>query len=181
MEALRNSLSRYKLAYILAILIALNVIRFWPHKKSDAETGSPPLPPGAPMNGALPRPNFDPGDPGSPPGPERIEAMLQRLPAEQRKVAEQRMEADRKFFDSIRDLPEQERRQRATEHFAQNPPPFPSGADGVPMPPPAGAGPGGGDVPGADFFGKGGMHLPPPEVRRSMDQQIANGQKKGNP
>ncbi len=77
MEALRNSLSRYKLAYILAILIALNVIRYWPHKESDAGPGFPAQPPGAPMNGALPRPNFDPGDPGGPPGRERIEAMLQ--------------------------------------------------------------------------------------------------------
>jgi hypothetical protein len=181
MEALRNTLSRDKLAYMLAILIVLNAIRFWPHKKLDAEPGFPPLPPGRPANGAPPSPNFNPGDPSGPPDRERMEAMLRRLPAEQRKVVEERMEADRKFFDSIRDLPEQELRQKAMEHFAQNPPPFLPGADGAPMPLPSGGGAGGGGTPGADFFGKGGMHLPPPEVRRSMDQQIANGQKKGNP
>jgi len=182
MDALRESLSRYKLAYILAILLLLNVIRFWPHKKKDdAEPSFPPPPPGAAMNGAPPDANAGPGGPGGPPGRERMEEMMKKLPAEQRKVMEERMAEDRKFFDSIRDLSEGERRQKMQEHFAQNPPPFPPNGDGGPMPPPgAGGGPGAGNGPGPNPFGNGGMHLPPPGVRRSMDQQIANAQKKGN-
>lgn len=132
------------------------------------------------MNGARPDANGGPSGPGrsgGPPGRERMEEMLKKLPAEQRKVMEDRMAEDRKFFDSIRDLSEEERRQKIQEHFAQNPPPFSPNGDGGPMPPP---GSGGGNGPGADPFGKGGMHLPPPEARRSMDQQIANTQKKGN-
>lgn len=180
MIALRNSLSRFKLACILAILIVLNVIRFWPDKKSDPERDFPPPPSGAAKNGAPPGANFNPAGLGGTPGAERMEAMLKKLPAEQRKAVEERIAADRQFFDSISDLPEEERRQKAREHFAQTPPPFPPDADGAPMPPPGGAGPGDGNGPGREPFGKGGIHLPPPEIRRSMDQQIANVQKKGN-
>ena len=114
---------------------------------------------------------------GGPPGRERMEALLKKLSVEQRKVVEERMTEDRIFFDSIRDLPEEQRRQKMQEHFAQSPPAFPPNADGTLMPPPDGEGVGTGPNP----FGKGGMHLPPPGVRRSMDQQIANAQKKGNP
>jgi hypothetical protein len=181
MGAFRDSLSRFKLVYILAILLVLNAIRFWSHKKTEAEPAFPPPPPGAVMDGAPPDVNAGPGGPGGPPGRERREAMLEKLPAEQRKVVEARMAEDRKFFDSIHDLPEEERRLKMREHFAQNPPPFPPNGDGRPMPPSGGEGPPGGDGRGSDPFGKGGMHLPPPEVRRSMDQQIANAQRKGNP
>lgn len=181
MGAFRESLSRFKLAYILAILVVLNVIRFWPPKKDDAEPAFPPPPAGAAMDGTPPDENAGPGGPGGPAGRERTEAMLNRLPAEQRKVVVERMAEDRKFFDSIRDLPEEQRSQKMQEHFAQNSPPSPPNGDGQPIPPPGGAGSEGGNGPGPESFGKGGMHLPPPGVRRSMDQQIVNAQKKGNP
>lgn len=181
MGAFRESLSRFKLAYILAILVVLNVIRFWAQKRDDGEPAFPPPPLGAAIGGAPLDANAGPGGPGGPPRRERMEAMLNRLPAEQRKVVVERMAEERKFFDSIRDLPEEQRSQKMQEHFAQNSPPFPPNGDGPPIAPPGGVGSGGGNGPGPESFGKGGMHLPPPGVRRSMDQQIANAQKKGNP
>jgi hypothetical protein len=100
---------------------------------------------------------------------QRMEAALQKMPAEQRKAVEERMKADRAFFESLKDLPEDQRRKKMQEHFAENPPP-PGFGPGGPGPGGHGGDPGNGDP----------IQLPPPDVRRSMDQQIANSLKQMN-
>jgi len=93
-------------------------------------------------------------------------ARLDALPEEQKTAIQTRMHEDQKFFASVRNLPETERREKLQQHFAQNPPPFgpPPGAGGGPPP---GPGPGDGGAP----------HIPPPDVRRGMDQQMVNSMK----
>jgi hypothetical protein len=105
-----------------------------------------------------------------------MELALQTLTPEQRQAFEQRMQADRAFFETLRDLPEDQRRAKMQEHFAKNPPP--EGFDPGSMPPPDGPPPGGPGDNGPGFNGP--MHLPPPSVRRSLDQQIANSQRNAN-
>ena len=158
---------RRKLAIVLAMLLALNAARFWHGKGSPgASRGGGRIfgPPGAP--------GADPGRGADNPFPardaamrKRMETALQNIPEDQRKAIEDRMKADRVFFESLRDLPEDQRRKKMQEHFARNPPPPGLGPDG---PGPAGAG---------DMENGEPIRLPPPDVRRSMDQQIANSQK----
>ena len=85
------------------------------------------------------------------------------------------MQVERAFFDSLRNLPEQERRKKMEEHFAKNPPPQ---IPGLEIGPPPGAGTGGGGMGGPDGGLQSG-YLPSPEVRRSMDQHIVDSQKNG--
>jgi hypothetical protein len=160
---IRDLFRRYKLAILLMALLALNAVRYW-HGKHPSETfrraGRLPGPPGDPAAAD----SFSGTDPAM---RQRIEAALQKMPAEQRKAVEDRIKADRTFFESLRDLPEDQRREKMREHFAQNPPP-PDFDPGFPGPGgQEGGGPGSGDP----------VRLPPPDVRRSMDQEIANSQK----
>jgi len=158
---------RYKIfGGLLVLLLAANLAMNWPSKKS-----------------AVQRPLGQPPAPGlSAPGPtaemrEKFEAALQKLPAEQRLAVEKRMSEDRAFFESVKALPEQERRKKVGEHFAQNPPPqIPGFAPG----PPPGGGDGAKNGPGGPDGGPGSGHIPPPEVRRSMDQHIVDSQKSAN-
>ncbi|MDR3401367.1 MAG: hypothetical protein P4L99_02625 [Chthoniobacter sp.] len=159
-----------KLAILLGILVVLNLLRFWPREHSS-DGWTPAQQPfldnvGAPPDGAM-----LPG--GDPVMRQRMAEALQKLPAEQRKAVESRIAADRAFFDSLRGLPEEERREKVRDYFAQNPP-----LAGIAPPGMAGGGPPGnlpeGDPPG-DM-----VHLPPPALRRSLDQQIANSQQKAN-
>lgn len=140
--------------------------------------------------------------PGPPPGAQpteemraKLESALAKLPESQRVAIQARMEADKVFFESLKALPEAERRQKMQEHFAQNPPPQIPGMERMGPPPGAGGGPGGpggsGDGkdsassngPGAEGAkdhapdGSAPSRLPEPSVRRGMDQQIANSQK----
>jgi hypothetical protein len=161
---IRDFFRRHRLAILLAALLLLNTVRFW-HRKHHPEAFR--------TASRLPGPPGDPAAANSFPAPDsamrkRIEAALQKMPEEQRKAVEDRMKADRAFFESLRDLPEDQRREKIQEHFAQNPPPpgFDPGLPGA-------GGPGGGGDPGNGDP----VHLPPPEIRRSMDQQIANSQK----
>jgi len=155
---MRAALQRYKWWLLLAVLLLLNGIRYWPAKHAAHGFPGGPPPPGA-MGGD---------------GPDA--AMLARIdamPADQKKAVEERMQEDKAFFASVQSLPEAVRRQKIQEHFAQNPPPFgmpPGGPGGIPP----GGGPGGG--PGGPGDG-GAPHIPPPEVRRGMDQQLVNAMK----
>jgi hypothetical protein len=95
------------------------------------------------------------------------------------------MKQGREFFASVQNLPDAERWQKMQQHFMQNPPPpgmpFPGPPGGGPPGPggspppggPGGGGPGGGPG-GPGGPGGGGPHVPPPEMRRGMDQQIVN-------
>jgi len=152
---------RRKLAIVLAMLLALNAARFWHGKDS----------PGASRGGG--RIFGPPGAPGADnPFPardaamrKRMETALQNMPEDQRKAIEDRMKADRVFFESLRNLPKDQRSKMLQEHFAQNPPP-------------PGFGPGGPEARGPGEIENGEpIQLPPPDVRHSMDQQIANSQK----
>ncbi len=102
------------------------------------------------------------------------------MTSEERQAFEERRKADQAFFESIKALPETERRAKMREHMAKNPPPrFPGG------PPPDGFVPGSALAGGGDGSGQGGpggdgkVRVPPADVRRGMDQQIANGQQAG--
>ena len=155
---------RRKLAMVLAILLALHAFRFWNGKHPPAtfpRAGRPGDPPGEPA-AANPFPAPDPAM------RQRMETAWKNMPEEQRTAMQARMQADRAFFESLRELPEDQRREKMREHFDQNPPP-PGFDPGFP----SGGGPGGGGDP-ADGDP---VHLPSPEIRRSMDQQIANSQK----
>lgn len=173
MNAFADSGHHRKLAFVFSALFILCAVRLWPHK--SARTQNPAAPTGTFQTNA-------PGDGTPPSGPDsapwqRMNAVLQKLPAQQRKFAEERMRKDQAFFASLRDLPQDQRQQKIQEYLAKNPPQFPPQFDG---PPPTGApGQNGEHGPGFDDPGQRPMHLPPPEVRHSMDQQIANTQKQG--
>jgi len=158
---IRNFSLRHKWAILLAVLLALIALKSWHAKHhSEASRGGERgfAPPEAGSSDNL----FREPDPAM---RQRMKAALQNMPQEQRQAVEDRMKAERAFFDSLRDLPEEQRRKMMLEHFAQNPPPpgFPPGG-------PGGGGPG-------DLDNGEPMHLPPPDVRRSMDQEIANSRK----
>ena len=162
---------RSPLTILLVILLIMNGIRYWPHKHPAGPSAKVPglPPPGGPMGappegGAFSEPNAA--------MPERMKAILQKMPAEQRKAFEDRMDKDRIFFASLRNLPEEQRRQKIADYFAENP--APPGFD------PANGGPGigGPGGPGGPEDG-GAFPIPPPAERRSLDQQVANSQKMG--
>jgi len=160
---------RSSLAILLAVLLVLTGRRFWPHK--DASGRSDDF-----AAGALPRvvPGLDssPTDFAGPDGvmSERMDAMLQKLPAEQRQAAQERMEKDRAFFVSVAKLPTAEREQKVQQYFAENPP-----LPGLGPDPDGAGGPGGPDGPGGPGNG-GAFSLPPPAARRGLDAGIANSQ-----
>jgi hypothetical protein len=161
---IRNLFRRNKLAILLAVLLALNAVIYWhgkhPSKAFPGGWRSPGPSENADSANAFPAPD--------PAMRQRMEAALQKMPKEQRKAVEDQMKADRAFFESLRDLTEDQRRAKMQEHFSQNPPPPGFGPGGPGAWGPTGGGPGNGDP----------VHLPPPEARRSMDQQIANSQKR---
>jgi hypothetical protein len=181
-----NSLLRQRRLWI-AILLGLLMVNLavhwpWAGRKSDMARSH-----GVP-----------PGMPGGQPSEEmrtRMESALAKLPEAQRTEIQARMEADKVFFDSLKNLSEAERRQKMQEHFAQNPPPQIPGMERMGPPPGAGGGPGApgssgeskdpvsSSGPGNDGAkdrapdGSATSRLPEPSIRRGMDQQIANSQK----
>ncbi len=175
---------RFWIAVLLGLLI-VNLAVHWPWAGRTVSAGHPPGPPSSWPGGRMPEEMRA-----------RMDAALAKLPEEQRTALQARMEADRKFFDSLKTLPEAERRQKMQEHFASNPPPQIPGMERI-GPPPGGApgagSPGENGAPGNSASsdgqgreggkddGQGGgaipNHLPEPAVRRGLDQQIANSQK----
>jgi len=153
---------RSNLAILLALLLVLTGLHYWPHKH-------PPKPEGGIAGGAPPPGS---GDFPAPDGAmrERMNAMLQKLPAEQRQALQERMEKDSTFFASVANLPPEERRQKTQQYFAENPPPPELGPG--PNGPGGPRGPGGPGGPGDG----GAFSLPPPAARRGMDAGIANSQ-----
>jgi len=103
--------------------------------------------------------------------PKGLASALEKMPPEKREAFEARMQVDQAFFDSVRDLPEDQRRTKIQEYFKSNPPP----ADFLP---PGGAPPMGGPPGPPGGPPDGPMRLPDPSVRHGMDQQIANSQQK---
>jgi hypothetical protein len=167
LEAVR----RYKWWLLLAFMLVLNAIRYWPAKQA--------------ANG------FQGGPPQGFPTPDAaMQARIDALPDEQRLAVENWIKESKDFFASVQNMPQSDRWQKMQEHFAQNPPPpgmpFPgpgpggppgsSGTDGGPGPGPGGPGggpPGGSGGPG----GPGGPHVPPPDQRYKMDQGLVNAMK----
>ena len=167
---LSSFLQRYKYWLLLAILLLLNVVRYWPAKHATAFGGGPPGGFGA--NG-FPQPDA------------QMQARIDAMPEEQRTAFQTRMKADREFFDTLKTLPDAERQQKIQEHFAQNPPPFPPGGmqpggPGVPggSPPPGGpGGPGDGGGPGGGPGSGDAPRIPAPDGRRGMDQGLIDSMK----
>jgi len=161
---------RFPLAVLLAVLLIIDGIKYWPPRHSgQALADARNLPrriPGLPEDlrgaDAFPEPAAAMR--------QRLDAMLQRIPEEQRKAIQDHLEKDRIFFASLRNLPEEQRRQKIAEYFAQNPPP--PGFD----PTNGGAGIGGPGGPGGPEDG-GAFPIPPPAERRSLDQQVADSQR----
>jgi hypothetical protein len=161
---IRNLFQRHKLMLLLAVLLALTAVRGWPRKHPAAYLtawSSPRKPGGQPGDDPFPEPNSGMR--------QRMEAALQNLPKEERKAVEERMKADQAFFESVRALPPAQRAAKIQQHFAENPPPRfgpgdPTAGDAGPgaLPPPP------------DLESGGPIQIPPPEIRRSMDQLIAN-------
>src|ERR1700744_5571246 len=96
-------LRQYGLLALTILMLILTAIRFWPgkHPKSGAFPG-PGGPPTGMGPGALPDDAMR----------ERMENAVKDMPPEQRQAFETRMKADREFFASVRDLPEDQRRER---------------------------------------------------------------------
>jgi hypothetical protein len=163
------ALNRYKWWLLLAVLVILNVVRFWPVKHPAQARGFPGGPP-----------------PGGFPGPDAaMQARIDSLPDDQKQAVEDWIKGNKDFFASVQNLPQSDRQQKIQEHFAQNPPPpgmpFPGPPPGGPAPGgspgPGGPGNGGGPPGGPGGPGGGGMHIPPPDVRRGMDQGLVNAMK----
>lgn len=156
---------------LLALLIA-NVFVYW-HSGRLTRGGFPAAPPDANGDG-----------PGRGGFQEKMREALEKLPSGERAAIEQRLQADHQFFDSLRELAPDVRKTKIDEHFAKNPPPK---IPGLALPPPPGGpgapGPGGAGGNGSgDPGGRGGPesgHIPPPEIRRGMDQGIVDSLRKG--
>ncbi len=178
-----NSFLRQRRLWIAVLLglLLVNLVVHWPWTGRKVAMDRPPGPP-----------------PGGQPTEEmrtRLESALAKLPESQRVAIQARMEADKAFFESLKALPEAERREKMQAHFAQNPPPQIPGMERMGPPPGAGGGPGGpgGSSNGTESASSNGQEgggskdhapdgsapsrLPDPSVRRGMDQQIANSQK----
>ena len=166
---IHHLLQRRTLLILLGLLLALNAGRYWPRKLPGGylPAWSSPEKSGGSFGD---NPFLEP-DPAM---RQRMEAWLQKLPEEQRKAFKDRMEADRAFFESARALPPDQRTAKIQEHFAENPPPGFGPGD----PAAGGDGSGGLPPPPGDLDNGGPIHLPPPEIRRSMDELIANSQGK---
>jgi hypothetical protein len=144
----------YRLVLLLIVLVGLNVYYFWPTKKTT-QTGFPHPPGGMPPMG---QPSAE------------MEARIKALPEDQQTAIKQRMQQDKEFFASIGNLSDSEKQQKIHDYMSKNPPPagmFPGGPpgskDGPGGPPPGGPG----DTP----------HIPPPDVRRDMDQHLVDAMK----
>jgi hypothetical protein len=163
-------IQRYKWVILLAVLVMLNVIRYWPVKHAT-QTAANGFPPGA---GGFQQPG--------PGGQQAMEAALQAridaLPDDQKAAAQQRVQQDREFFGSLKDLSPADRMPKMMQYFAQNPPP----PWMLPPRPPGGGqqgGPGGQGGNGFNGFqGNGGVPpILPPDARRPFEQAIINGMK----
>ncbi len=171
---------RYRVRWywlILPLLLAANILVHWPFEKQVRT--EPSGPPG--LTGGGPGPDFQ----------TKIQEALDKLPAGDRVVIEERIQTDRKFFDSLGNLAPGERSKKIAAHFAANPPIRIPGLE-LPPPPAGNGAPGGrggdpGDGPGGDpRGGPGGPgggpengHIPPPEVRHGLDQGIVNSLREG--
>lgn len=167
---------RYWLALILVLCVVINVFIYWP-KKSEERGG--------------------PGMAGGP-GRERMEQMIESLPADQQAEARAHMAKMDEFRESVANLPEDERREKMREFFDENPPPQIAGMPGGPGRPNQGDAPN--DGPSVANGGEGadgprtvsndgndrgpggggpgrGARVPPVEVRKQMDKQIAQAQR----
>ncbi len=154
-----DRLRRHWLLLLFVVALLVNLAIYWPRKGDPAAL--PGARPPGPPSGLL----LDASAPDAPQREAAFQAMLAKLPTAQRTAIEERVAADKAFFATLKDLPEAERREKMQEHFAQNPPPpLPGMTDN---PPPGPGGPGGGP----------GAHIPPPDVRREMDRNIANSQR----
>lgn len=114
----------------------------------------------------------------------KFESMLAKMPEAERKAFEARRKQDEAFFESIKNLPETERRQKMAEHRAKNPPPpMPGNPDRLPPPEAPGDTTDGSSASSGSSAGggpgSGKVRIPPADARRAMDQQIANGQAQG--
>lgn len=148
---------------VLLILLLSNLVIHWPRKAHPQETAK-----GSPLEMQ--------GMPGDPP-PEmkaQLEEALQKLPEDQRAVLTQRMSEDRAFFDSVKDLPPEERQQKIQDHLAENPPPQ---IPGMPSLLNTNSGANGGAGAPSFWGGPQSGHIPSPEARYGFDQQIAKSQK----
>lgn len=154
---------------ILALLLAANIPVHWPFGKQVRT--EPPGPPG--LTGGGPGQDFQ----------TKIQEALDKLPAGDRVVIEERIQTDRKFFDSLGNLTPGERSKMISAHFAANPPLRIPGLELPPPPPGNGAPEGSGGDPGGGPGGPGGGpengHIPPPEVRHGLDQGIVNSLREG--
>jgi len=154
---------------LLLGLLIVNLAVYWPRTKgSDELYGHPPWQGGE-------------GAPGA-----RLEAALASLPEADRKKVQEHVAAERAFFASIKDLAEDDRRQKMQEYFSKNPPPEVPGM-GRPAFVPVG------DAPPLPTVGQAGRsssgptepsgnmprlnRLPEPLERREMDQQFVNSRK----
>jgi len=164
-------LNRYKWWLVLAVLLIFNVIRYWPAKRA-APAGPPAAGRGFPTPDAA------------------MQAKIDALPDDQNEAVKDWMQQQKDFFASVQNLPDDQKQQKMMEHFSQNPPPpgMPfrdpggspdAGPDG--SPPGGGAGGSGLGEPGANGGppGDGTPHIPPPDVRRGMDQGLVNAMKNG--
>jgi hypothetical protein len=154
-------IQRYKWLLVFAVLLILNVIRYWPvkHVSKTAATGFPPTIGSGGSQG--------PGPGGFQAMAAAMQARIDALPDDQRAAAEQRMQDDKVFFASIQNLPPDERMAKTMAHFMDNPPP----PGMFPPPPPPGSGGGGGGGFGGGFQASGGVPpIPPPAARRIFEQ-----------
>ncbi len=103
-----------------------------------------------------------------------LESALEKMAPPQRQKFEERLQADRTFFASVRELPEIVRRERVQEYLSSHPLPLelmpPNGGPPNSLPPLPGP-PGISGRPDAEP-----MHLPDPATRYALDQQVANSQ-----
>lgn len=154
---------RYGLLSLSILLLLITAVKNWPRKDPRLGSSSKTLEEEAWVE------KFPFPDPGM---RQRLESALEKMPPDRRQAFEARLQADEAFFDSIRDRPEDQRRELIRDYFDSNPPPpeFEPGNA-----PPGMAGPPG---PGTGGPPQGPMRLPDPSVRRRMDQQIANSQSK---
>lgn len=167
-QALGMTISGYRIRWywlLIPALIISNLFLHWP----SVQNGRRPTAPNHGNGGDSGR-DFEGKIEG------KIHAVLEKLPSDQRVAIEQRIQAEREFFDSLRSLPVEERREKAESHFSKIPPVQIPGLE-LPPPPEENGGPGGpGDI--RDGGPERG-HIPPPDVRRGLDQGIVNALRKG--
>lgn len=153
--------SRKSWAIFLLVLLLANLFIYWPrNRRPESFPGRHAL--ALTEIGARPVPSA-----------EMSQAGLQKLPEAQRKAAQERMADDLAFFDTIKNLPEEERHEKMLERFKKNPPLQIPGLGSMEGTPPGSGGPGGGTG------GPESGHIPDPQVRHSMDQHIVDSQRKG--